>query len=811
METELTQLHNVLNGLPTMSKGIVDSTRHEKVFSYIQGNITKYGDALYEVLEKWNVVDTLSRCFEENQDFRVTSIGLRVIGQLIDSLVANRETLLEKLFADTSVFTQLWERLIGSEVALLRFASMECLKSLVKSRLGASWLNSSIEFPEIFSNLLYDSSSYVVSSSCEFFIYLVTLPDTPGWSDVHEELLGNLISSMKLLANLSDITNPNGSVHNRVCELELIWSLVHSKHPRSLKLLHDHKMLMNIYALHGDANRVIQTRANEILSTVFEWVPYPLTLLGPADTFEHTTNQQLQLQQTFEYSLAHVVLPLLLSPESFKPLAAISVLDSMGKLVPRDEIHRRKMGQSLIEVLVFLLSLASNQTDEVVVDCLTADQLLEIEQKLHEQFAKGVRVNTNRKAIVLRTLLVLLSVIKSEHNTLQSVDLIDHCLHTLSNSTFNQDQRILKNGLALLHQLFEHLEEQIDDQKLTKVLNELLSILNNPGLSCHGVRLLLDTFKHFLNTPAIGRAVLNSVGERLSDVLESKCYDMNWDVRDTVLEFFGELFNENCQHGIELILSFKLLKMVMEKVADAESYVRASAVQTLGAAVKNQSGWSDLHLHDGIRNLLGKMPDLLCDTEAFVRRAVFDLITCLISSRQYTRLFFSSEAGEEPILSHGLLMRLLDDCDWEVRVRGVKFLYELWMVSWNEQEYRNKRESSAAVNWFFNVKADELLLATIEDSSRLVRGESLSAIRKILKTSAGTGTLQGGKRDIQDTQELAHDQFLEKLRKIDLVRLEESVEVEHLYKEALENDSVDNETMMETDQPNIGNNILECY
>ncbi|KAK9707721.1 hypothetical protein K7432_010018 [Basidiobolus ranarum] len=283
----------------------------------------------------------------------------------------------------------------------------------------------------------------------------------------------------------------------------------------------------------------------------------------------------------------------------------------------------------------------------------------------------------------------------------------------LSNSTFNQDQRILKHGLALLLQMFEHLEEHIDENKLTQVLRELLNILNDPGLSCHGVKLLLDTFKHFLKSPSIGKTILNNIGERLADVLESKCYDMNWDVRDTTLEFFGELFSENCQNGIELILSHQLLKMVMEKVVDSEPYVRASAVQTLGAAVKNPSGWSDLHLHDGIRNLLGKIPGLLVDTEAFVRRAVLDLITCLISSRQYTRLFFTSEEAKEPVLNHTLLTKLLDDCDWEIRVRGVKFLYELWMVCWNEQEYRNKRDTSEPVNWFFEVKADKLFLEAV--------------------------------------------------------------------------------------------------
>ncbi|KAK9762574.1 hypothetical protein K7432_011570, partial [Basidiobolus ranarum] len=430
MENDLTQLHEVLIGLPTMSKRIVDSTRHEKVFSYIQGNISKYGDSLYEVLEKWNIVHILSLCFEDTQDFRVTSIGLRVIGSLIDSLVVNRESFLEKLFSDTNIFNLLLDKLAESEVGLLRFSSMECLKSLVKSKLGISWLNSTITFPDIFSNLLYDSSNYVVSGSCDFFIYLVSLSQTPDWTEIHEELFSKLVNSMKLLSNLPDIINPNISVHHRVCELELIWALVNSKKPRALSFLSEHKMLINIYALHGDGNRVIQTRANEILSTIFEWAPYPLLLLGAPDTFQHTDDEQLQLLQTFEYSLKHVVIPLIMSPESYKPLAAINVLDSMSKLVSRDVHNREKMGQSLVDLLIFLMSLTSNQVDnKVEVDCLTINQTTAIEQKLHEQFARGVRVNTNRKAIALRVILVLLSIMKSEHHLLQSIDIVDRCLH----------------------------------------------------------------------------------------------------------------------------------------------------------------------------------------------------------------------------------------------------------------------------------------------------------------------------------------------------------------------------------------------
>lgn len=49
--------------------------------------------------------------------------------------------------------------------------------------------------------------------------------------------------------------------------------------------------------------------------------------------------------------------------------------------------------------------------------------------------------------------------------------------------------------------------------------------------------------------------------------------------------------------------------------------------------MKCKGGWDYIQQHKVSRDLAGKLPSLLHDTEAFVRRAALDAIICLVRNR----------------------------------------------------------------------------------------------------------------------------------------------------------------------------------
>ncbi|KAJ2570643.1 hypothetical protein GGH95_004211, partial [Coemansia sp. RSA 1836] len=80
-----------------------------------------------------------------------------------------------------------------------------------------------------------------------------------------------------------------------------------------------------------------------------------------------------------------------------------------------------------------------------------------------------------------------------------------------------------------------------------------------------------------------------------------------------------------------------------------------------------------------------------------------------------------------------------------------------------------------------------------------------------MAVQAETGDGRGGKRQtIEQGGGSSSESFYCKLCGIDFARLESTLTAEHLYQEALDT-QVEKEMMTETQDPNIGNNILDCY
>lgn len=212
----------------------------------------------------------------------------------------------------------------------------------------------------------------------------------------------------------------------------------------------------------------------------------------------------------------------------------------------------------------------------------------------------------------------------------------------------------------------------------------------------------------------------------------------------------------------------------------------------------------------------------------------------------------------------------LDDADWEVRIRACEFLAAVWehSVALDERaDYRIRaskrvRDSDRASHddtvpakpstwWFYDIKGDQILVEATRDSSRMVRLTSVETLKRIkssieqrlqfatstaprtdrvqVNADADEGSMQQRKRlaggDEHDSPSSEgqnatiggqsgthpHAAFYEILQGLDFERLDATTSVEQLYEEVLNVERVEDVVMAENENPNDGNNVLDCY
>jgi hypothetical protein len=178
----------------------------------------------------------------------------------------------------------------------------------------------------------------------------------------------------------------------------------------------------------------------------------------------------------------------------------------------------------------------------------------------------------------------------------------------------------------------------------------------------------------------------------------------------------------------------------------------------------------------------------------------------------------------------------------DYRVRAAKRLKD--SDSEHQEDTPPPRPSSW---WFYDIKGDQILVEASQDSSRLVRLASVETLKQIKASleqrqgsfmystaTNGTGSEQGAidddrqrKRpvgvgtnrddslpasvDSNMTGQHPHAQFYAVLCGLNFERLDATTSVEQLYEEVLNVERVEDVVMAESEKPNDGNNILDCY
>ncbi|XP_070580118.1 BRCA1-associated ATM activator 1-like [Ptychodera flava] len=147
-----------------------------------------------------------------------------------------------------------------------------------------------------------------------------------------------------------------------------------------------------------------------------------------------------------------------------------------------------------------------------------------------------------------------------------------------------------------------------------------------------------------LTTSEVPQSVNQFLSGKFASVLHKRSYDSRWEVRDSVVAFFDKVLAK--QMGDRLLTDWmienQLYKLAWEKLTDAESYVRATAVQTLCQISTCDVLWneflsnSQLSQEKVVAEIIGV---LLHDEEAFPRRAAAKAILSWFTGHSEIRMY----------------------------------------------------------------------------------------------------------------------------------------------------------------------------
>ncbi|XP_021354819.1 BRCA1-associated ATM activator 1-like isoform X2 [Mizuhopecten yessoensis] len=160
-----------------------------------------------------------------------------------------------------------------------------------------------------------------------------------------------------------------------------------------------------------------------------------------------------------------------------------------------------------------------------------------------------------------------------------------------------------------------------------------------------------------------------TIGQRLINTVQHSLCCIDWERRDTTLEFLTKLLSSCPDHSgvTEWIRSGRLCVYVYQALDDANSYMRATALTCLQRVLESSQLTTDLlqqcdiTLDDVFRKVLKILES---DTEAFARRESVSFIT---------RMWNSVHGDLKADILQVLVERASSDFDWEVKVKLVDF------------------------------------------------------------------------------------------------------------------------------------------
>ncbi|KAI9365601.1 armadillo-type protein [Pilaira anomala] len=467
---------------------------------------------------------------------------------------------------------------IRSSEGALRCACIEACKLFIHCPEGYAWLLHNKQATSFITFALLDQSNYVVAEACQLFSTLLKV-------NAH-----SLLEAMDPSSLILSILHPDCDEKQIISALDFCWEIV-NLHP--------------VMQLLCSTNRIIRSRVLEIISILFAWDTDPLNSLDLKDTATASTIDLAYQKISF---ISNTMIAQALKMEDL--MTGVSLLDTSLILLQRSSIQN----QLPLNILFSLFdSCVSDKPNE--------------EYKNIKRLLVTNRNKNNLMQAILKIMDKLISVypkiITEDPRFVQVFDILD-------NSLFYSDGRVLKSCLTLLLTSLQHYEQP---ELLNKSIHSLINMLEQSDFK--NLVIILESFDHLVGHDKIGTLLTEfSVCQTFVNELNNKLFDTEWNIRDVVINFVGNLFKEPySKTRIKFGLNFDLPLQVFDRIQDTEPYVRASALQVLSSMIKHDEGWCYIQRHEQSKTLLKKLPSLLHDSEAFVRRAGLDTIICLAQYR----------------------------------------------------------------------------------------------------------------------------------------------------------------------------------
>ncbi|CAO3647082.1 unnamed protein product [Cunninghamella blakesleeana] len=785
--------------------------------------------------------------------YRVYSLCLRLLGYW---LTKKDNDFFLKVKTEYSFLLSLIISGLRAVEAPIRCASLEAFQGIISTSQGAQWLLENDSTESLISLSLMDDSIYVVSKGCDIYLLIIK---QQSYSQEHKKLYQRMNPSNQIKQILESYQQPISLI---MASLEYCWIMVNMCHnPIVYQYLIDNQLLPPLTKLLTNVdNRIVRKRIIEILSTLFQHSSSPYHLLMQTkelgDKGTKVDSGSYYFMKLYE-QIQSICQSLIQSKAVDDTCIGIELIQTNIKLLHRilkqKDCNKEmivKIQNEIQEVTQFMIDIIECCCDRINSGSIG---LKSTTLEILDLIKKAPRPLFVKKKILYATIQTLQSI--SSDFQLQDVNLVlNSVLFIFSDGLFINDQRLLKSCLQIIIQLLHHYSIMLSLNIINQVMVLLIERMSDIQMDSRNLVLVLSTFNELLGHSSFKTVLMQqSLLKSFMDGVRIKFVDMEWDVRDAMIEFVGNLFkptlvssrdniekiNENnsdtdiqMKNKMEFAITAKLPLLVIERINDHEPYVRASALNTVQLMMKTGPGWLFIQQHEKLRELSHHLPILLYDTEGFVRRATLDAMICLVTNRSCEGLNIMQEENEEmkedkDKLGSNTFAMLLNDDDIEVRIRVCKILksfYELYI--YEKQRYKKykhehdeqQHQQQMKKSYFYILNGDQWLMATVKDSQRMVRWEAIQVIDWILSLNKSIAKDDSNKRfnEENDGDEVDSDSqrnrcFLIQLQELNLSHIKQTTQPEYLYQEAF--DIIPSMMTQSIEPPdNIDDpNMLDCY
>ncbi|XP_048267982.1 uncharacterized protein LOC100651582 isoform X2 [Bombus terrestris] len=308
----------------------------------------------------------------------------------------------------------------------------------------------------------------------------------------------------------------------------------------------------------------------------------------------------------------------------------------------------------------------------------------------------------------------------------------------------------LLNGLAVMTEKFKlKWQECVETICLLSLAQE---ILNHPGtlpiICVKALKVCKLAIQNFMPPDLVLLTETDSHMNEIGPTLFKRLHDVNWEVRDSVLEVLNTIaiISEDKYPAFqEYLLANEFLQLAVEiSKADSESYVRASALVFLSTTVRINKLWKEKLSQFDLPNTAIML--LNNESEAIVRKETVILLKELYVHRKWKNIIDS--------MTLTMAKTAVLDLHWEVKISALEYWNHVItshlsdqgvldghfpkvtfskehrkIVSLNETEI--KRRLNKALDELAKQNCLRVLLVTLEDSDLEVCKTSAAIINKL--------------------------------------------------------------------------------